>query len=281
MGAIADLNDLLYRATGGGTGNPQRLFYYKNGQILGGSPTDTSMSANTYRSLWMYEGVRSGGSANPTSATALDNTTQGGLLQTDPSGGRQLWMVAHTGYGANSGYLVIYDRLLHMGGLDATSTSPQTVGGSITRNTNGAGNMVLVEVYTLIGSTPTTITGTYTDQDGNSSTFPVSDACTIGGGSGQNSTGMATPLPLAAGDTGVRGVTNVQLTNSTTTAGNFGVTIAHPIMMIPCVQNGGGFCLDYLDWIPEIPTDACLGMFFSGFTGTTVQMIGNIILVEA
>ena len=65
---------------------------------------------------------------------------------------------------AQPGILVLYDRLLHIGGLNATTTAAQTVGGSLSRYTGGAGNQIWVEIYTQIGTTATTITANYTNQ---------------------------------------------------------------------------------------------------------------------
>jgi len=284
MGTITGIDDLILRASDGSTGNPQRLFYYRSGQIGGDDGYIARKTSSQPHSLWMYDGVRAGG-AIPGAVSAPTNATQGGLLHNNPSGGRQLWMAAHVGQSAHSGMLVVYDRLLHIGGLSGTVTTAQTVGGALTRYTNGIGNIVFAEIYSAVGGSTSTITGAYTNQDGNAATIPTNSSTLIGGSINQEEATLVM-LPLASGDTGVQGVTSVTLTNTTGTAGNWGITVAHPIAMIPCQPYSGGCLLNYTDWIPEILTNACIGMFFFGFydlfqPSSAPTSVGNVLLIEA
>lgn len=277
MGAIANLNDLILRATGGSTGNPEHLHFHKWDRIAG---TAITFLQNRYYSLWGFDGFPGAGAAPGGTAVAPDNTTNGGLKQTDPGGGRQKWLVSFENWLSNGhATIMLYDRLLHISGLSGTVNTAQTVGGSITRYTGSESwnNEAWIEIYSAIGSTGTTVTMSYTDQDGNSATSP---ATTIGGTNFQGQ-GRMIPMPLASGDTGVRGVTSVTLAATTGTAGDFGVTILRPLVELPILQIGGGGISDYLGSIPEIKTDACLAMMFIPHSVNRLGIGGAIRSLEA
>lgn len=273
MGALTGLDDLINRATGGAAQAPQHIWYHKSSSNVN--------IAQYFGSMWGVEGMRWGAGATPSSAAVPDNTTPGGILQTDPTGGRQLWMTSYQGKVTGTGYMVFYDRLLHCGGLDGNVNTSQTVGGSITRYTNGLGNYILAENYSSVGNSSSTITGSYTNQAGTPGcTIPVATNYVIGSNSINAFPFGAMPLPLASGDTGVQALASVTLTNATGSVGNWGVSIIHPLVMIPCCTTGGGYVLDYTEWIPEIPVDACIGMYYQR-TATTIIGTGHMVLIEA
>lgn len=272
MGALTGLDDLINRATGGAAQPPQHVWYHKSSSNVN--------VAQYFGSMWGVEGMRWGAGAPPTSAAVPDNTTPGGVLQADPTGGRQLWMASFQGKVTGTGYMVFYDRLLHCGGLDGSINTAQTVGGSLTRYTNGLGNYILAEVYSSVGGSATsTITGSYTNQAGNPATIPVATNYVLGPGVAQFPY-AAMPLPLASGDTGVRALASVTLTNSTGSAGNWGVSIIHPLVIVPCSTTGGGYVFDYTEWLPEIATDACIGMYYQR-ASTSIVGTGHMVIVEA
>jgi hypothetical protein len=154
MTALADLSDVLNRMTGGNSGTPENIWWHKQARVAGVAAT--APIAGRPASLWTYDGQPSGGVA-PTTVAVPDNTTTGGLKQTDPGGGREKWLIGGAVTGSVPGELILYDRLLHIGGLSGTVTTAQTVGGSLTRYTDGVGNMVWAEIYTIIGASSTTI----------------------------------------------------------------------------------------------------------------------------
>jgi hypothetical protein len=184
-----------------------------------------------------------------------------------------------------SGVYLLYDRLLHIGGLSGTSTADQTVQGgtptpALTRNTGGAGNMAWYEIYTAIGATSTTLTMTYTNQAG---TAAKTSTINIGA-TGFNAISRAQRIPLAAGDTGIRAIEKVKLTASTATAGNFGITIAQPLAWIPVGAAGVMGWRDYTTGLPGIPAvhpDACLALMFVPSAVTAPEFFGSLAFVEA
>ena len=169
MTALTDLSDLVNKATGGNSGTPENLWFHKQARV--GGAAATAPIAGRPASLWTYDGQPAAG-ATPTSAAICDNTTNGGLKQTDPGGGRQKFLYGAWATGLVAGTLVLYDRLLHIGGLSGTTATAQNVqtttpSPALTRYTNGSGNMAWAEIYTIIGTTGSTITMSYVDQDGN------------------------------------------------------------------------------------------------------------------
>lgn len=276
MAAISDLSDLINRLTGGASGTPESLWWHKQARRAGAAPA--TPVAGRWTSLWTYDGQPCAG-AVPTTVAVPDNTTDGGLKQTDPGGGREKWLVGGGATGLSGGLLMIYDRLLHIGGLDATVTTTQTVGGTLTRYTGGAGNFIAIEIYTQIGASSTTVLANYTDQGGAAGATPL----VAFGNTGFREAERMLFLPLASGDTGVQGVTNVDLTATTGTAGNFGVTVGHPLAFCEVPGVGMGPWRSYIDGhgITEIETDACLAMAWIPQGAVIPELMGNIVMVEA
>ena len=278
MTALTDLSDLINRASGGNSGTPENLWFYKVARVGGAAPV--GMIAGRPASLWSYDGSPSAG-ATPTTVAIPDNATDGGLKQADPGGGRQKWLTQFAAAGFVAGMLILYDRLLHIGGLSGTTTTAQTVGGTLTRYTDGAGNMAWIEIYTIIGTTATTVTMDYTDQDGNSG--QTSTAVAIGG-TGFREVTRVIMLPLASGDSGVQAVASVDLLASTGTAGNFGVTVGHPLAYANIDSAGTVGWRDFvsgLPGVPEIKTDACLAFLWIPATVTPPEFFGCVASVEA
>lgn len=278
MSNFADLSGFLNRATGGNSGTPEPIFFYKDSRVDAAAAAATI--AGRWTSLWMYEGNPSGAAA-PGAVAAPTNASDGGLKQTDPGGGREKWKTLALAAANVAGTLIIYDRLLHISGLSGTNTGAQTVGGTLTRNTNGAGNEIWVEIYTQIGASSTTVTCSYTDQDNNSGSTSTATAI---GNTGLREAQRIIPLPLATGDYGVRAVASITLLATTGTAGDFGVTIARPLCAIPCSAAGVAGIREFISSSPgpvEIDTDACLALAWIPNGTTAPQIFGNIFACEA
>jgi hypothetical protein len=227
----------------------------------------------------MGSGAAPGGTArNPTRATL------GALGQANPAGGMQRWLKGITLSASVAGTFILYDRLADISGLNATTTTAQTITGlAVNRYTGAAsaGNQILLEIYTIIGTTATTITASYTNQDGTAGRTTPAVAF---GGTGLREAQRAIIMPLQAGDTGVRSVENVDLLASTATAGDFGVTIVRPVTVAPCSLVGSGTVRDLIAGLPgpfEVQTDACLFMVMLANTTTAPQVIGSAHFIEA
>jgi hypothetical protein len=279
MGAIADVSDLILKSTGGNDGNPETVFFYKAPRIDGaGSSIFTS---GLPFSMWRYDGDPSG-AAVPTTVANPTLATPGAIRFTNPGGGRekhliQTWATATVA----PGLLIVYDRLLHIGGFDATVTDPQTVGGTLTRNTSGVGNWAWAEIYTAVGATARTITMSYTNTTPASGR--TSPAVQIGSTSYREAQ-RAMLFPLQSGDIGVTSVQSVTINTSTDAAGNFGVTIGRPLAYVGVGAAGAPGWRDFttgMPGIPVIPTDACLSILWVPTVTTVVEINGGLQMVEA
>ena len=198
-----------------------RLFGTAN---IGGGYT---ISDNQWHSKWQVDGSCKTPGAVPTTVVAPTSATDGAFEYRDAATGTNYLtsFYAHSVAETNQISYLLYDRLLHIGGLDGTVTTAQTVGGTITRNTGGVGNQIWIEHWTDVGSTETTLTASYTNQAGTSGR--TTQALPFG----RTSIGdyMCQPLILQAGDTGVQSVESVTLAATTGTAGDFGVKIIRPL----------------------------------------------------
>ena len=281
MAAITDLSDLINLQTGGNSGSPENIFFHKVPRVAGVAAT--APIAGRGCSLWTYDGMPAGG-AVPTSAAIPDRTTTGAIPFTAPGGSREKHLIGASITPLTAGVYLLYDRLLHIGGLSGTSTGSQTVQGSpaspaLTRNTGGAGNMAWYEIYTIIGTTGTTLTMTYTNQGGTGSRTSTINI----GATGFREVTRAQRIPLAAGDTGIQSIQSVQLTGTTGTVGNFGITIAQPLAWIPVGAAGTSGWRDYSTGLPGIPVidpNACLSLMFIPAAATAPEVWGCLGTVE-
>jgi hypothetical protein len=277
MAAITDLDDLALLLSGGGAGAPENPWFMKAARVAGVGPT--SPVAGRPLSLWKYDGLPGAG-VNPTTVAVPTNATAGSLGQADPGGIREKFLHCAWGTGLVAGTLVLYDRLLHIGGLSGTVTTAQTVGGTLTRYTTGENNFIFAEIYTTVGTTGTTITASYTDEAGNTGNTTAAVAF---GATGFREDTRVIFLPLASGDKGVRAVASTTVLATTGTAGNFGITVGHPIATIdingPGMPSGRTFAQG-LPGFPEILPGACLAWLFIPFSTTVPEFFGGLGMVE-
>jgi hypothetical protein len=183
-----------------------------------------------------------------------------------------------------AGGMLLVDLLNVSGGLNATLTTAQTTNlptAPLTRYTSGEGVMAGIVVYTIIGTTYTTVTISYTNSSGVSGR--TSTATTFGGGFFRE-VGVLIPIPLQAGDTGVESIESVTVTATTGTAGNFGVCMFKPLAMISLESATGAMPLDSVSTgciigsLAEIDPDACLAI--SVFSAVSTSLTGALILSE-
>jgi len=284
MAAITDLSDLVNRMTGGNSGTPEVLWVTKFPTIAN---TLVNATGGFTYSYWQFDGAGGGSGAVPTTVAAPTSATVGAIPFTDPGGGRQKWLVQgglvtleNSNTGA-CGAITLYDRLLHIGDLDGTVTTAQTVGGTLTRNTGGVGNKIYVEIYSDIGTTERTITASYTNQAGTASR--TTQATIIGGNYNRAKQHSFFELPLQDGDTGVQAVASVTISASTGTAGNFGITVGRPLAQFSNSWRWG----DQIDFtiglrgIPEIEAGACLATVLHGAVTSEHSWMLTLSTVEA
>lgn len=278
MGALTSLSDVLNQAT---SGLGQSLHTFTNARVNGAAPPATV--AGRYTSLWQYQGSRGFGAVASSSGENPTNATNGSLRQVDATGGRTLWLLGAIATCLAPGTVEYYDRLAAENGNSGTVTTAQTLTGcSVTRYTGAesVGNQIWVEITTQIGTTATTITASYTNQDGTSGRTTIATAI---GGTGLREAQRVIKLPLANGDTGVRSVESVTVLATTGTAGAFSVLIVRPLLFvpIPLVSCGGIVSLlGQLGGPVPIQPGACIARLWHPNLTTAPELADTLVFVE-
>ena len=246
-------------------------------------------SVGTYFSLWLATG-QPGQGAIPTTAESCNHTTIGSMgfdQQVSPATSYGGW--ANAVCSNNAVTIEVHDRLRHMGGLNATLTTDQTV--ALTLNGITEDNMVQrigdanlsdvqwwAEWYTDTGTTASNATVTVTYNDGTIGSLTAFAA------GGTVRAGRMIPLNqlIPAGVSGkyIRSIDSVKLSASTGAAGNFGFTCTRPRLTMPLLLANK---MEIFDWsqlgFPEIFNSSCLTIIeICGSTTTgTVRGGGKII----
>jgi len=130
----------------------------------------------------------------------------------------------------DNGVMFVFDRLVHSSEMSGTSTGTQSCNTPTLpvrhNSSTGVDIEAFLECYGSTGSSSVTATIAYTDSGGTgrstSVTIPVSWRL-----------GTMLPIPAAAGAVGFKSIESVTLSGSTGTVGNFGVTLAKRICMLP------------------------------------------------
>jgi hypothetical protein len=223
--------------------------------------------------------------ATPTTSVALDKTSAQSISPIPAVSGRLTMLGARINTSTYSAAaMMVVDLLNVSGGLNGTLTTAQTTNlptAALTRYTSGEGVMAGIVIYTIIGTTATTVTISYTNSAGTSGR--TSTATTFGGGF-YREVGLLIPIPLQAGDTGIRSIESVTVAGTTGTAGNFGVCLYKPLAMISLESATGVMPLDSVSTgciigsLCEIHPDACLTV--SAVTVVNFSITGALILGE-
>ena len=227
-----------------------------------------SQAAGTFVSLWRATG-QPGQGAIPAAAAVCDHTLTGAIgftQQVAPATSYGAWANALCSNSAMT--LELHDRLMHMGGLNGTLTTAQTVNLDLnanldSRNLNkrkGDANFSDVqwwlEWYTATGATAVTATVAVTYNDGTTGTLSASLVATRPASFMMPLNGL---IPSAAAGKYIRDVDSVQLSATTGTAGSFGVTATRPRMTMPLALANR---MEVFDWaalgLPEIANSSCL-----------------------
>lgn len=227
-----------------------------------------SQAAGTFVSLWRATG-QPGQGAIPAAAAVCDNTLTGAMgftQQVAPATSYGAWANAVCSNSAMT--LEIHDRLMHMGGLNGTLTTAQTVNLDVNANlasgnldkrkgdSNFSGIQWWLEWYTATGGTAVTATVSVTYNDGTTGTLSAPLAATRPASFMLPLNGL---IPAAAAGKYIRDVDSVQLSATTGTAGSFGVTATRPRMIMPLPLANKR---EVFDWaalgLPGVANSSCL-----------------------
>jgi hypothetical protein len=246
--------------------------------------------AGQYHSLWRATG-QPGQAAIPTTAATCDNTLLGAIQFAQQTAPATSYLGILEGLCTNiSTTLEIHDRLMHMGGLNGTLATAQTVDLDLNANLandnlddrKGDANFSDVqwwlEWYSDTGATVATATVNVTYNDGTSGNLTgISLAAT-------RRASFMQPLNILipAADSGkyIRDVNTVTLSVTTGTAGNFGVTATRYRAALYQPIANARFTADWAGLgLPEIANESCLFCVqVAGATSTgTVRATGKII----
>ncbi len=246
----------------------------------------SNATAGGYHSLWRATG-QPGQGAIPGAAAVCDNTLIGSLQfaqQTAPATSYGGWTNAVCSNSAVT--LEVHDRLMHMGGLNGTLTTAQTVNLDVHANlaslnldarkgdANYSDIQWWLEWYTDTGATASNATIAVTYNDGTSGNLTVQAV----GGTVRASRMFPLNLliPAAAAGKYIRDVDTVTCSASTGTAGSFGVTATRPRMTMPLPLANK---MEIFDWaalgLPEIFNSSCLFPILISSTTSTGTVRGG------
>ena len=226
-----------------------------------------SQGAATFVSLWRATG-QPGQGAIPAAAAVCNNALIGSVgfnQQTLPATSYGAYLEVATGNAAMT--VELHDRLAHMGGLNGTLATAQTVGIDFSAlssdnlaerigDTNYSDIQWWLEWYTATGATAVTATVAVTYNDGTTGTLSVALAAT-------RPASLMIPLngliPAAGAGKYIRAITTVTLSATTASAGSFGVTATRPRMAIGCPIANYKVVSDWAALgLPEILNSSCL-----------------------
>lgn len=232
-------------------------------------------------SLWRATGVPTQGAIPGAAATCTDALTGAiNLGMTNPTAPAQAAVLGLDLNTSLQGSWILYDRLAHMGGLNGTLTTAQTVNVDVSSITTRGGTAGLgysdgvewfLEWYTDTGATAVTATISYTDQDGNAgNTTTVSLVAT------SRASSLYRIVPTSP-DTWIRSVQSVTLSATTAAAGSFGVTAARRLCMAHNAVVNTGVQLNFAATrMPRVYDDACLWLVQLCTTTSTGTVEGEV-----
>lgn len=251
----------------------------RNSRLVWDKASLANAVAGQLFSLWRATGVPGQG-AIPAAAALCTSALTGAMgfaNQTAPDTSYYAWQTIAAGNPATS--VEVHDRLAHMGGLNGTLLTAQTVGVdlltlSLPAARRGDANYSDVqwwlEWYTDTGATAANATVNVTYDDASTGNLA---AIAVGG-----TVRASRMIPLVSAVAGrfIRGVNNVTLSASTGAAGSFGVTATRPRTAVNAnIANK----YEQFDWaqlgLPEIPNGSCLMMIMLCSTTSTGTVRGQ------
>ena len=247
-------------------------------------------AAGQFHSLWRATG-QPGQAAIPVAAARCTNALLGALQFTQQVAPATSYLAILEGLCSNNATtLEIHDRLMHMGGLNGTLATAQTV--YLDLNANLASDNIdarkgdanfsdvtwWLEWYTDTGGTAVTATVNVTYNDDTSGNLTaISLAATR---RASQMIPLNGSIPAAASGKYIRGVNTVTLSATTGGAGSFGVTATRYRAALYQPLANARFTADWAGLgLPSIPNSACLMLVqLAGTTSTgAVRASGKIV----
>jgi hypothetical protein len=237
-------------------------------------------AAGAFQSAWMAAGNPSAGVASPAytagAGYTCDNTTTGALPYVN--GSIQNWLARLFMSCTQVGVIILIDRLWSCSGMGfAAATYTITTAGSLPARItdNGVDVEAWVEQFVAAGAASGTLTFNYLNAATGAAKAGVIPAVVSAPVAGQMQ-----PIPMAAGDNGIRAPVSV-VTSATWTSGSFGLTLGKRITEIPINVAGGG---EVQDWaklgLPKLPAGACIMALFLAANTTAPIILGSFDIID-
>lgn len=236
-------------------------------------------AAGAFQSGWLAAGNPGAGSAPPAytagSGYTCDKSTPGAAPLTD--GAVQNWLAGLVMGASQPGIILILDRLWSCSGMGFaaatyTVTTPGNLPARITDN--GVGVEAWVEQFAAAGAASGTLILNYLNAN-----TGAAKSGTIAAVVSAPVIGQLQPIPLAAGDTGVRQVTSAA-NSATWTSGSYGITLTKRIAMIPVQAIADGKSFDWTKILAKIPAGACIMVAFMAQNTTAPVILGQLDLID-
>jgi hypothetical protein len=245
--------------------------------------TIANAAAGQLFSTWRSTGPLPAQGAIPGAAAIPTRTTSGALATiggawTNPTAPAVTYVDRVALNSSIANRIVLFDRLVHMGGLNGTLTTSQTVNTPAlparAQSTTGEGLEWFLEWYTDTGGTGVNCTVTYTRADGTGGrTFVIALGATI-------RAGRLVPIVPTAGDVAIKSVESVQLSATTGAAGSFGITCGRRLPVSAGIVLANTAAPQQAGLLERIQDDACLWPVVECSTTSTGQITGEITMVQ-
>lgn len=229
-----------------------------------------------------YVAGRPGAAAAPTPGIggAALTSYAGQIPFTNPASGNS-YLARLAGASNVAGTLLLCDRLWHNSGVSVTSTSAQTVNSATwpARDANGATNgdgvLIGAEVSTVMGAGTPTWTMGYTNSAGTSGRSIVTAAQTA-----TMAVGSFIPMPLAAGDTGVRSIQTWQQ-SATMTSGVYHLVAYRILARLAILTANVDAAIDAISGgFPRLYDNTVPFLLWLPATTTAPQLSGQAIVTQ-
>lgn len=252
-------------------GQQQTLYFAKSGL--------SSPAANLWFSLWYASGTPLAGSdpaSSGSGGTSYNSDTVGALFAPNVSTAQKS-MVSLGASSAVATNFMIYDRLTAVSGISVTSIANVTVGTPTLPRYSGTDAQYAqpwLEVTTSFSGANPTFNITYTNENNNGSRAGPALSVTTTAGTQR---GMI-PLPIQAGDRGIRTFDTLNVTANATTAGVANALLIRPLAYIFLPLN----IWTEIDFVPfycdllRLYDGAQLGIAFLSTASTTPAVAGSI-----
>jgi hypothetical protein len=265
MAGFTNYEDIITKLTVDGNGF---LFDFAKGPF-------TPQAVCWWYSYWAIDGIPAAGVAPAASPGTAYVDALGSINFPDRSPD-QTHLLTFGAVSTQWGNLVLYDRLVGVGGVTLAPAGAKTINSvALPRYTDGAGVEVWVEVTTVTAGAAagTVALSSYTNQDGVAGRSGAPIAFPFAASNAATAIG---PLPLQAGDTGVRSVE--QITTAISTAGVVNVVLLRPLVSLPLsrFQWADKDMLQQVAAIPRIYPGASLALLVQNLNNAEVRLWGQL-----